>query len=85
MCGRFGFFELKYFIDKLRQLELPFEEYQNVRAPGRYNIAPDSDIIALLGDHGRYNLRLAHWGMIPTGQRCYRKSAPSMPALKPLR
>ena len=65
MCGRFGFFELKYFIDKLRQLELPFEEYPNVRAPGRYNIAPDTDIIALLGDHGRYNLRMAHWGMIP--------------------
>ena len=65
MCGRFGFFELKYFIDKLRQLELPFEEYASIRIPGRYNITLDTDIIALLGDHGRYNLGMARWGMIP--------------------
>lgn len=65
MCGRFGFFELKYFIDKLRQLELPFEEYAGVRSPARYNIAPDTDIIALLGDHGSFTLGMAHWGMIP--------------------
>ena len=29
MCGRFGFYELKYFLDLLRQLELPFEENQD--------------------------------------------------------
>ena len=29
MCGRFGFYELKYFLDLLRQLKLPFEENQD--------------------------------------------------------
>jgi putative SOS response-associated peptidase YedK len=65
MCGRFGFFELIYFIEKLRQLELPFEEVVNVRLPARYNIAPDTDIIALLGDHGHDHLGTARWGLIP--------------------
>ncbi len=65
MCGRFGFFELIYFIEKLRQLELLFEEGVNVRVPARYNISPDTDIIALFGGHGHYNLGMARWGLIP--------------------
>jgi putative SOS response-associated peptidase YedK len=65
MCGRFGFFELKYFIDQLRQLELPFVESPDFRYAAGYNIAPESSVVALLGNHGRCTLTLAHWGMIP--------------------
>ena len=65
MCGRFGFFELKYFLDKLRQLELPFEEAQDFHFSASYNIAPETDIVVLLGNHSSYTLCLAHWGLIP--------------------
>ncbi len=65
MCGRFGFFELIYFIEKLRQLELPFLEAPEFRYTASYNIAPETDIVILLGENGKHTLRQAQWGMIP--------------------
>jgi len=65
MCGRFGFFELRYFLDQLRQLELPFEEEEHYRFMPGYNIAPDSTITVLLGDEGVNVLANAHWGLVP--------------------
>jgi putative SOS response-associated peptidase YedK len=65
MCDRFGFFELKYFLDKLRQLELPFEKSQAFHFNANYNVAPETDIVALLGTHDSATLSLAHWGLIP--------------------
>ncbi|WP_076791450.1 SOS response-associated peptidase [Chlorobium sp. KB01] len=77
MCGRFGFFELKYFIEQLRQLELPFEEEEGfVFHPG-YNIAPESRIVTLLAESGRYTLAEAHWGLIPHWAR-------EMPKVRPI-
>jgi len=77
MCGRFGFFELKYFLDKLRQLEIPFEEAQAFYFNASYNVAPETDIVALLGDHGSATLSLAHWGLIPHW-------AKEMPKVRPI-
>lgn len=65
MCGRFGFFELIYFIEKLRQLELPFLESPDFSYSASFNIAPETDIVTLLGENGKYTLCHAHWGMIP--------------------
>jgi putative SOS response-associated peptidase YedK len=65
MCGRFGFFELAFFIEQLRQLELPFEEAPGFSYRQSWNIAPESGVVALLGDHGNYALTLARWGLIP--------------------
>ncbi len=59
MCGRFVFFELKYFIEQLHQYELPFVEKQEIDFSANYNIAPDTDIVALLGDQSNYTLTLA--------------------------
>lgn len=77
MCGRFGFFELRYFIEQLRQLELPFVEAEEFSFRPGYNIAPDTDIAALLGDHGSCTLSLAHWGLIPHW-------AKAMPKVRPI-
>lgn len=77
MCGRFGFFELKYFIDLLRQLELPFEEEKELENAGRYNIAPETDIITLQADHGPSMLASARWGLIPHW-------AKEMPKIRPI-
>ena len=52
MCGRFGFYELKYFLDLLRHLELPFEENQDDPQTNRYKIPPETDIITLWANHG---------------------------------
>ena len=65
MCGRFGFFELAFFIEQLRQLELPFEEGPGFSYRQNWNIAPESGIVTLLGDHGQYLLTIARWGLIP--------------------
>jgi putative SOS response-associated peptidase YedK len=65
MCGRFGFFELKFFIELLRQLELPFEESEGYHFSPGYNIAPASQLTVLLGDHDSSRLTNALWGLIP--------------------
>ncbi len=65
MCGRFGFYELKYFLDLLRQLELPFKENQDYPQTNRYNIPPETDILTLQANHGPYKLTSARWGLIP--------------------
>jgi len=65
MCGRFGFFELSFFIEQLRQLELPFDESPGFAYRQSWNIAPESGIVTLLGDHDRFTLCLARWGLIP--------------------
>ena len=65
MCGRFGFYELKYFLDLLRQLELPFEENQVYPQTNRYNIPPETDILTLQANTGPYKLTSARWGLIP--------------------
>ncbi len=65
MCGRFGFYELKYFLDLLRQLELPFEENQDYPQANRYNIPPETDITILQASHEPYKLTSARWGLIP--------------------
>ncbi len=65
MCGRFGFFELRYFLDQLRQLELPFEEEEHYGFMPGYNIAPDNTVTVLLGDEGVNVLANAHWGLVP--------------------
>ncbi len=65
MCGRFGFYELSCFIEQLRQLELPFDEAPGFSYRQSWNIAPESGIVALLGNHGRYTLDLARWGLVP--------------------
>jgi putative SOS response-associated peptidase YedK len=65
MCGRFGFFELKYFIELLRQLELPFEEAQDYHFSPGYNITPESSITTLLGRRDKAVFTNAKWGLIP--------------------
>ena len=65
MCGRFGFYELKYFLDLLRQLDLPFEENQDYLQTNRYNIPPETDIIILQANHGPYKFTSSRWGLIP--------------------
>ena len=55
MCGRFVFFELKDFIRQLHQYELPFVEEQEIDFSANYNIAPDTDIVVLLGDQSNEN------------------------------
>ncbi|HWR01414.1 MAG TPA: SOS response-associated peptidase [Chlorobaculum sp.] len=77
MCGRFGFFELSYFIEQLRQLSLPFEETTGFSYRQSWNITPESPVVALLGDHGRYTLGIARWGLIPSW-------ATSMPKVRPI-
>ncbi|NTU44495.1 MAG: SOS response-associated peptidase [Chlorobiaceae bacterium] len=77
MCGRFGFFELKFFIEQLRQLELPFEEEEGFAFHPGYNIAPESNIVNLIGDGGCYALTEAHWGLIPHWAR-------EMPKIRPI-
>ncbi|MEI8185799.1 MAG: SOS response-associated peptidase [Chlorobiaceae bacterium] len=77
MCGRFGFFELKYFIEQLRQYELPFVEEKETGFSANYNIAPDTDIVTLLGEHSKCTLTLAHWGVIPHW-------AKAMPKVRPI-
>ena len=77
MCGRFGFFELKYFIQQLHQYELPFVEEQEMDFSANYNIAPETDIVALLGDQSQYTLTLTYWGIIPHW-------AKSMPKVRPI-
>jgi len=77
MCGRFGFFELRYFIELLRQLEIPFAEDDAYSfAPG-YNIAPDSSVTILLGNHNKATLANAQWGLIPHW-------AESVPKVRPI-
>jgi putative SOS response-associated peptidase YedK len=65
MCGRFGFYELSQFIEQLRQLSLPFVEATGFSYRQSWNIAPESQVVVLLGDHGRYKLDIARWGLIP--------------------
>jgi putative SOS response-associated peptidase YedK len=65
MCGRFGFFELRYFIEQLRQDGLLFIENEEFDFIPSYNIAPETNIVILLGDRGKYYLTTAHWGIIP--------------------
>ena len=77
MCGRFGFYELKYFLDLLRQLELPFEEYQDYPKTNRYNIPPETDIIILQASHKPYKLTSARWGLIP-------RWAKELPKIRPI-
>ena len=77
MCGRFGFYELKYFLDLLRQLELPFEENQDYPQTNRYNIPPETDIITLQASHGPYKLTAARWGLIP-------RWAKELPKIRPI-
>ncbi len=77
MCGRFGFFELRYFLDRLRQLELPFEENEHYSFMPGYNIAPESTITVLLGEDGSNVLSNAHWGLIPHW-------AETMPKVRPI-
>ncbi len=74
MCGRFGFYELKYFLDLLHPLELPFEENQDYPQTNRYNIPPKTDIITLRANHGPYKLTSARWGWIPLGPKNFQKS-----------
>ena len=76
MCGRFGFFELSHFIEQLRQLELPFDEAPGFGYRQSWNIAPGSEIVALLGDHGRYRLGMASWGLIPHWSKEMPKNRP---------
>jgi len=66
MCGRFGFFDLKYFLDLLRQLELPFEEHQGFHPENQYNISPETDILTLHASHGTSLLTMACWGLVPS-------------------
>jgi putative SOS response-associated peptidase YedK len=77
MCGRFGFFELSYFIEKLRQLELPFEEAPRFAYRQSWNIPPETGIVTLLGDHERFTLSIARWGLIPHW-------ATSLPKVRPI-
>ena len=77
MCGRFVFFELKDFIKQLHQYELPFVEEQEIDFSANYNIAPDTDIVVLLGDQSKNTLTLAHWGVIPHW-------AKAMPKVRPI-
>ena len=77
MCGRFVFVELKDFIRQLHQYELPFVEEQEIDFSANYNIAPDTDIVVLLGDQSKYTLTFAHWGVIPHW-------AKSMPKVRPI-
>jgi putative SOS response-associated peptidase YedK len=76
MCGRFGFFELKYFIEMLRQFELPFEEAEGYHFSPGYNIAPESEVTVLLGKNERNILSHAHWGIIPHWSRTIPKVRP---------
>ncbi len=76
MCGRFGFFELRYFLDRLRQLELPFEENEHYGFMPGYNIAPESTITVLLGNEGSNVLSNAHWGLIPHWAKALPKVRP---------
>lgn len=77
MCGRFGFYELSFFIRQLKQLELPFEEDMGFSYQQSWNIAPESEIITLLEENGRRRLSLAHWGLIPHWAR-------EMPKVRPI-
>ncbi|MBN1278834.1 MAG: SOS response-associated peptidase [Chlorobium sp.] len=77
MCGRFGFFELRYFVDRLRQLELPFEQDKEYRFMPGYNIAPESIITVLIGEEYANVLRNALWGLIPHW-------AQSLPKVRPI-
>ncbi len=65
MCGRFGFFELKYFIEQLRQLDLPFEEDDGFHFNPGFNIAPGSRIAILKGNHDSNVFANAGWGLVP--------------------
>lgn len=65
MCGRFGFFELSFFIEQLRQLELPFEETPGFSYRQNWNITPDEPVVTLLGDPPCNRLSIARWGVIP--------------------
>jgi len=76
MCGRFGFFELRYFLDRLRELELPFEENEHYGFMPGYNIAPESTITVLLGKKGSNVLSNAHWGLIPHWAKALPKVRP---------
>lgn len=76
MCGRFGFFELSFFIDQLRQLAIPFEETEGFSYHQRWNITPDQPVVALLGDHGPCRLTLARWGLIPHWSKAIPKIRP---------
>lgn len=77
MCGRFGFFELGLFIEQLRQLKLPFDEAPGFAYRQSWNIAPESRVVTLLGDHDRYTLGLAYWGLIP-------RWSERMPKIRPI-
>ncbi len=77
MCGRFGFYELKYFLDLLRQLELPFEENQDYHQTNRYNIPPETDIIMLQASNILYKITSARWGLIP-------RWAKELPKIRPI-
>jgi putative SOS response-associated peptidase YedK len=77
MCGRFVFFELDHFIEELRKFDIPFTVARNFSYAASYNIAPQSDIVTLLGDHERYTLSSAHWGLIP-------EWAAELPAVRPI-
>ncbi|NTV60405.1 MAG: SOS response-associated peptidase [Chlorobiaceae bacterium] len=65
MCGRFGFFELRFFIEMLRQLELPFEEADAYQFSPSYNIAPENQVTVLAGNRQGALLANARWGLIP--------------------
>jgi len=77
MCGRFVFVDLVSFLELLEQYELPFEAAEGFRFNASYNIAPESEIVILKGDHGRYRLDVAHWGLVPHW-------AKEMPKVRPI-
>lgn len=76
MCGRFVLYDLSHFLQRLRQLELPFEEAPGFRSEPRWNIAPDTLIPTLLGTSGTATLTLARWGLIPHWAREFPKLRP---------
>jgi putative SOS response-associated peptidase YedK len=77
MCGRFGFYDIKLFMEMLHQYELPFYEAEGFRYSQSYNIAPESTITVLFGNQESATLGNAHWGLIPHW-------AESLPKVRPI-
>jgi putative SOS response-associated peptidase YedK len=77
MCGRFGFYDIRLFMEQLEQLELPFEEAEGFIYTQSYNIAPESTITVLFGNREPATLGNARWGLIPHW-------AESLPKVRPI-
>lgn len=58
MCGRFALGIPKKRLEEHFGAELP-------ELPGRYNIAPGQDILAVVGEGGRRVGRMLRWGLVP--------------------